>query len=910
MPVYVIGSTDPDDLGHIQTNLCPYFGRENATVTLQSVSTVANLEILNDTDYIIFQVWNESTDAPKIWEKWANPMVYTIPGGLKAGMRMKNRLFDHTYPIPNVTTDLFEIYCDAERTITCHVRLDTENTPDFDLGNEIMLETDVTTGETDYGVKKAESDDPKTHKWLVDGDPSEFQQGDPMTNSELWEGELVWSSGVSWDFTWGDNPYKLTCKDEGQVWVTGVDETWAVDTSFEKTKVTRAVHTHLVSTGPKLTVAIYKPKDGGVFDDRDTLTSDTFDLNHERLTPGWHHRSIFAGGYADFQLFGGKIYATIKPPDLFSDYAEFFETDTTIFHQIEQRMTGMVKCGTSWDSVPTILTARMREVGFGISCELSSKRKIAFKSLSEEITIFGMSYNFAVLLGFYGFGVQYPLKSEKRKFFADYKTPGLPPRPISEFTVQPVILRLLRDPEKKENEVYYEDRTFVVPYTIKAEHEPTVYQMNFFLESWDVWKKEENKDDVEVKDTGFQGWCSVSKTTGYGKMTYVPNPEKDGTDTPFTYARVKCWCQILTGDPPVIYDEKEIHITAYKVDKDVYPPTYKESVVPAKNLVVFEEKMRIFMRQPDCVVTKWRMDKKSQEIIKFIHAGKETGTGVDDNGTVYIQALRRAGKAHVHCTYHDEKEVGEGECEVVVVSDQVQYETNYLEAPYVGYSLSTPQLYVTTNIGYQVVRNSFTAPNELSGFEVCAVLQNSFSAGMYLNGSGDFPMVVNQFNLSNVYFTLVDSNYHPVKLFSPMFVIMKVESTPDPVQDIKQLAAKLPKNAATQAQVKAQADKQAKEEEKKKLVVDALAQAAEKLLPQTDTSPPAAPQPAQPVQKNLEEMPGVEPNSHDTIVKRLGFAPSQFQYGLTQEAQKALSDPEVDEERKQMMLAELARDAE
>jgi hypothetical protein len=112
---------------------------------------------------------------------------------------------------------------------------------------------------------------------------------------------------------------------------------------------------------------------------------------------------------------------------------------------------------------------------------------------------------------------------------------------------------------------------------------------------------------------------------------------------------------------------------------------------------------------------------------------------------------------------------------------------------------------------------------------------------MYLNGAGDFPMVVNQFSLSNVEFTLVDSNYHPVRLFSPMFVIMKVESTPDPAQDIKQFLAKLPKNAPTQAQLRQQQmqeEKQKQEEEKKQVVTNALAQVVTSLLPPTQTNPP------------------------------------------------------------------------
>jgi hypothetical protein len=303
--------------------------------------------------------------------------------------------------------------------------------------------------------------------------------------------------------------------------------------------------------------------------------------------------------------------------------------------------------------------------------------------------------------------------------------------------------------------------------------------------------------------------------------------------------------------------------------------------------MIFEEKMRVFLTGDLTVnrVNKWIIDSDSQMLIKFLQP-LDDESGKDDNGTVYIQALRRRGKATVRCSFGNG---GEESCQVLVMIDQVEYETNYLEAPYVGYSLSTPQLYVTTNIGYQVVRNSFPQPDELRGSEVCAVLQNSFSAGMYLNGSGDFPMIVNQFNLSNIYFQLVDSNYHPVKLFSPMFVIMKIEYTADPVQDIKALAPKLPKNAPTPQQVQtqqAQAKAQKEEAEKKQVVVDALAQAVTNViqLPPTQLPPPQAP--------NLNQVASVEPNLVASGLARL-------EQGLKEEGVISDSSSSDDDEQRE-----------
>jgi hypothetical protein len=56
MPVYVLGPDDPNNLGKISTNLCPYFSSSMATVQVQSVNTMANILILDDDDYIEFGI--------------------------------------------------------------------------------------------------------------------------------------------------------------------------------------------------------------------------------------------------------------------------------------------------------------------------------------------------------------------------------------------------------------------------------------------------------------------------------------------------------------------------------------------------------------------------------------------------------------------------------------------------------------------------------------------------------------------------------------------------------------------------------------------------------------------------------------------------------------------------------------
>jgi hypothetical protein len=873
MPVYVIGSTDPDDLGHIRVNLCPGYGRENATITVQSVSTVANIEILNDSDYIDFELWTEGEQNPVLRHKWSNPLVYTIDGGLKAGLHMWNdelEGFDFTYPGATFGTTRFEISCDETAgTISCLCK----DPPGFSEGNRIMMAAHVHFGPQEYDVERYRFEELE-HSWKLAPDLAAFENGDVMKNTELWEGEKVWEQG----YQWTQGSYRVTC-DAGEV-VISLGEGWLIDDMFDKTKVTREHSWQLKAVDLPKIGATFTPKTGGVFDEHDILISDYFRMERERLIPGWMYTWTDESVEVKFQLIDGQILMKTNPNSSLDRVIQLFVNNTTIDNLVAHRMTGIVKCGTSWDSVPTIITNRMRQLGFGVTSELSSKRQFAFKSISEMVRITGMSYNFSVLLGFYGFGVQFPVESHPRIFFTDYKTPGLPPRPVVEFIAEGVELFLLRK-EDKTPEYRKKERTFVIPCEVKVQGDnphalpnpvyfPTPYKLNFFLDKWQCWKLE--KGEYKLVKVDFKDWCTISKTNGYGKMIYQEWKLGD-----FNYATVVCHCQILVGDPSVVYDEKEVEIRG----RTMFTNRRNMHAVPAKTTILFEEKMRIFSKdfwRPP----KWTIDQKSQELIKFIQANPD-GSGFDDSGTCYIQALRRTGMAYVTTTYVDENWGEEDapktvvtECEVWVMSDQVEYTTNYLEAPYVGYSLSTPQLYVTTNIGYQVVRNSFTTPNELSGSQVCAVLQNSFSAGMYLNGAGDFPITLNQFDLSNLEFRLVDSNYHPLKIFSPMFVIMKIEPTPDAAHDIKPFKGKLPLDAPARQAQKEQQQKQAEAEQKRQLAIDAMAKLGEQILQQqaqnqaqnqpvtTPTATPPTPptQPVTPPQKiDINNIASVEPET-------------------------------------------------
>jgi hypothetical protein len=115
---------------------------------------------------------------------------------------------------------------------------------------------------------------------------------------------------------------------------------------------------------------------------------------------------------------------------------------------------------------------------------------------------------------------------------------------------------------------------------------------------------------------------------------------------------------------------------------------------------------------------------------------------------------------------------------------------------------------------------------------------------------------MNQFDLSNLEFTLVDANYRAVRLLSPMFIIVKVEHAADPVQDISRWRGKLPKDAPTPKQRAAQiqqaqmaaAETERKEEAAKRqeIVVGALSRAVSQFLPPTQPQVPQIPEVEEP----------------------------------------------------------------
>jgi hypothetical protein len=200
---------------------------------------------------------------------------------------------------------------------------------------------------------------------------------------------------------------------------------------------------------------------------------------------------------------------------------------------------------------------------------------------------------------------------------------------------------------------------------------------------------------------------------------------------------------------------------------------------------------------------------------------KDAGTCADDGRSVLVQARQDATLpdeyAEVIAYLYGKTSVGLQKFLIRIVSDQIEMSDWSVEAPYVGNSMSTPQLYLLSNCGNQWFNNDLNNGRDLDAVMVSAVIHNSFSVGYPITGSGDAPTTVTGMDLSHLEYRLVDSNYVPIKLQSPMYLTLKVDAADDPVKDISMWRGKLPKDAPTPEQ-KAQMELQQAQAQQQEMI--------------------------------------------------------------------------------------------
>ena len=103
---------------------------------------------------------------------------------------------------------------------------------------------------------------------------------------------------------------------------------------------------------------------------------------------------------------------------------------------------------------------------------------------------------------------------------------------------------------------------------------------------------------------------------------------------------------------------------------------------------------------------------------------------------------------------------------------------NVILCPDVGLFMSTPVLYLACNLGSNSYKN--TSKDNFTSMRILMRLTNSFFAKQpIVNVNGDYTTTVKCSDLSDIRFTLIDANYHEVKLLSPMYLTVQIEAVPD-----------------------------------------------------------------------------------------------------------------------------------
>lgn len=104
-------------------------------------------------------------------------------------------------------------------------------------------------------------------------------------------------------------------------------------------------------------------------------------------------------------------------------------------------------------------------------------------------------------------------------------------------------------------------------------------------------------------------------------------------------------------------------------------------------------------------------------------------------------------------------------------------EKYYVIAQSIGNYLSTPVLYLVSNVGKSSFRNLYDSIN-IS--KIVLRINNSFSANYpIIVSNADFEVDLESSDLSNIQLTLVDANMHEIHLLNPIYITIAVKIIPN-----------------------------------------------------------------------------------------------------------------------------------
>ena len=102
--------------------------------------------------------------------------------------------------------------------------------------------------------------------------------------------------------------------------------------------------------------------------------------------------------------------------------------------------------------------------------------------------------------------------------------------------------------------------------------------------------------------------------------------------------------------------------------------------------------------------------------------------------------------------------------------------------PSVGYYLSTPILYLCSNLGETSFMSNPTDQFDIQSKKILLKVNNTFCPNLTISSfsAGEYSAVIRSNDLTNAEFWLTDANGHDLHLLSPLYIEVQVDPIPDP----------------------------------------------------------------------------------------------------------------------------------
>ena len=212
------------------------------------------------------------------------------------------------------------------------------------------------------------------------------------------------------------------------------------------------------------------------------------------------------------------------------------------------------------------------------------------------------------------------------------------------------------------------------------------------------------------------------------------------------------------------------------------------SLTTMANFVVLGKKDYITINSVTYNIQEDFSDVNTASLVEYLNSLIDTITPASDL-SVYYDSCSRIYFTSIDditindCSYNLKLMLGLINVELPLATNGMTNLHKMILCPDVGFYLSTPVLYLSCNLGSNSYKN--TTNKNFTSMRVLMRINNTFFAKQpIVHINGDYTTTVKCSDLSDAQFTLIDANYHEVRLLSPMYITVQIEAIPD-AQDSK-----------------------------------------------------------------------------------------------------------------------------